>query len=62
MTQQILQLKDEISSKDHNIHEEIYNRDKFMDENHNLEAQTEQKNRAVQAYEMTIKTQEEDIA
>ena len=62
MTQQILQLKDEIGSKDNNIHQEIYNRDKYMDENHNLTAQTEQKQRAVQAYEMTIKTQEEDIA
>ena len=38
MTQQILQLKDEIGSKDNNIHQEIYNRDKYMDENHNLTA------------------------
>ena len=61
MTQQISQLKDEISSKDQQIHQQYMAKEKHQVENGKLDADTNQKKQEIEAYESTIKTQEEDI-
>ena len=61
MTQQINQLKDEISGKDRSIHEENLAKDKYADENANLEGDIDRINRNIHSMDELIKTQENDI-
>ena len=56
MTQQIAQLKDEIHQKDHSIHEENFNRDRYSTENAKLQADIERINRHIESSEEMIKT------
>ena len=61
MTQQISQLKDEIAAKDAAIHQEQLDRYRYEEENAKLNSDIGQKKREIESYEMTIKTQEDDI-
>ena len=62
MTQQISQLKEEINSKDLNIHSETLNKQRYAGENAKLESDIERITRHIESSEEMIKTQESDIA
>ena len=62
MTQQISQLKEEINSKDLNIHSETLNKQRYAGENAKLESDIERITRHIESSEEMIKTQENDIA
>lgn len=62
MTQQISQLKEEINSKDLNIHSETLNKQRYFKENEGLKADIERISRHIESSEEMIKTQENDIA
>ncbi len=62
MTQQISQLKEEINSKDQNIHSETVSKEKYYRENIQLESDIERIQRHIESSEEMIKTQENDIA
>ncbi len=61
MTQQISQLKDEIGLKDAAIHKQNMDKATYQQENNKINSEIGQKKREIASYDMTIKTQEEDI-
>ena len=56
MTQQISQLKEEINSKDMNIHAETLNKTRYATENAKLESDIERITRHIESSEEMIKT------
>ena len=62
MTQNISQLKEEIQSKDQNIHSETIKKQRFSKENESLKGDIDRITRHIESSEEMIKTQENDIA
>ena len=56
MTQQISQLKEEINSKDLNIHSETLNKQRYAAENAKLESDIERVTRHIESSDEMIKT------
>ena len=62
MNQNISQLKEEIQSKDQNIHSETIKKQRFSKENESLKGDIDRITRHIESSEEMIKTQENDIA